>query len=114
MSPKVCKEQHLKTNGKFVIKGPTDDWDSDESAAVFVVVITQSKTGALAVGRGESVVYQRPPDGKSFIWQADVRHIAGPAFQTGAADVHAWAAVAEGGGLGPLYGCDARVDIIDH
>jgi len=66
------------------------------------------------VGRGESVVYARPADGKSFIWHADVTHIAGPQFRTGAADVHAWAVVAEGGGLGqPPYECDIPVQIVD-
>jgi hypothetical protein len=113
MSPKVWDQQHLKTNGKFTIKGPTGTWDSDEVAAVFIVVITQPKAGSVAVGRGKSIVYTRPPDGKSFIWEADVTHIAGPPFQEGPADVHAWAAVAEGGGLAdPPYECDVPVEII--
>lgn len=111
MSPKVCEEQHLRdTNGKFVIKGPTGDWDPDEVKAVVTFVVTQSGNGTVAVGLGETVVYDRPPNGDSFVWKAEVKHVAGPAFRTGSADVHAWAAIAEQGGLG-TYDCDQAVTI---
>jgi hypothetical protein len=111
MSPRVCDHQSLeKVDGKFVMKGPTGEWDSDESQAAITFVVTQVRTGAVSAGMGESAVYDRPPDGASFIWTAAVQHLAGPAFHTGPAKVHAWAWIAEGGGLG-TYHCDVDITI---
>jgi hypothetical protein len=111
MSPKVNEHQSLqKADGKFVMKGPTGEWESDESRAAISFVITQSKSGAVAAGMGESVVYDRPSDGASFMWTADVQHLAGPPFHPGPADVHAWAWIAEGADLG-TYDCDVAITI---
>lgn len=111
MSPKVNERQSLQeADGKFVMKGPTGEWESDESKAAISFVITQSKSGAVAAGMGESVVYDRPSDGASFMWTADVQHLAGPPFHPGPADVHAWAWIAEGADLG-TYDCDVAITI---
>jgi hypothetical protein len=99
MSPKVYEQQHLGNgNGGFVINGPTGDWAADEMAAVITFVVKQNGNGAVAVGIGESVVYNRPENGMSFDWTAHVKHVAGPAFRTGDAKVQAWASIAERGG----------------
>ena len=99
MSPKVNKKQKLNDGtGKFVINGPTGRWASDERAAVVTFVVKQPVNGNLAVGIGETALLMRPRNGGSFDWSAGVTHISGPAFQAGAANVQAWASIAESGG----------------
>jgi len=99
MSPKVYPDQQLRNgNGTFLIDGPTGSWASNELAAVVTFVVKQPVNGNLAVGIGETALLMRPRNGGSFDWSAGVTHISGPAFQAGAANVQAWASIAESGG----------------
>jgi hypothetical protein len=101
MIPRVYPNQHLHNgNGGFVINGPTGAWNPDEIAAVVTFVIKQDGNGPAAVGIGETNLLRRKPNGADFDWSAAVTHISGPAFQTGDADVQAWASVAKTGGPG--------------
>ncbi len=111
MSPKVNKKQKLKdANNKFVINGPTGRWKTDEQAAVVTFVIKQGNNGTTAVGIGETHLLQRPGNGRSFRWSADVEQVSGPDFAAGPADVQAWASIAESDGP-YLYGWNVPITI---
>ncbi len=111
MSPKVNKKQKLDDgNGEFIINGPTGRWKTDEQAAVVTFVIKQGNNGTTAVGIGETTLLQRPTNGHSFRWSADVTQVSGPAFAVGAADVQAWASIADSDGP-YLYGWNVPITI---
>jgi hypothetical protein len=112
MIPRVYPNQRLHNgNGGFVINGPTGDWEADELAAVITFVVTQGQNGTTAIGIGESPVYDRPPAGASFDWRAPVQHVSGPAFHSGAADVQAWASIAESEGASEMYPWNVPITI---
>lgn len=103
MIPRVYKNQHLGGANGFVINGPTGNWDGKDLAAVVTFVIKQNGSGPVSIGIGKSVVYDRPAGGASIVWTAPVRHVSGPAFHAGDADVQAWISIAETGGASEMY-----------
>ena len=104
MHPSDDQELVLSDDRKTVtVTGPIEDWQNDEAAAVFSVVISQaSGNGAgptTAIG-ASTLTYE--PDADS--WTAEVRMTRNTMqFHQGNATARAWATVAKPGGGAESY-----------
>jgi hypothetical protein len=103
MTSKVDSTLILSDDGKTVkVKGPIDNWASDEAAAVFSVVISQaSGNGGPTTAIGASTLTYVPKQGK---WTAKAT-VTGDdmEFHEGNATAHAWATIAQPGGDAESY-----------
>ena len=104
MTPRVDSLLYLSDDRKTVtVTGPIDDWQNDEAAAVFSVVISQaSGNGAgptTAIG-ASTVTYE--PDQNRWTAQARVTR-NGMLFHQGNATARAWATIAKPGGGAESY-----------
>jgi hypothetical protein len=104
MTSKVDSVLHLSNDRKTVtVTGPISDWQNDEVAAVFSVVISQaSGNGAGATTAiGASTITYVPNEGT---WTAQAK-VTGSnmQFHEGNATAHAWATIAQPGGDAESY-----------
>jgi hypothetical protein len=104
MTSKVDSTLYLSNDRKTVtVTGPISDWENDEAAAVFSVVISQaSGNGAgptTAIG-SSTVMYE--PDANR--WTAVARVTAdNMQLRKGGATARAWATIAQPGGGAESY-----------
>jgi hypothetical protein len=104
MTSKVDNVLHLSNDRKTVrVTGPISDWQNDEAAAVFSVVISQaSGNGAgptTAIG-ASTITYV--PDEGTWVAEATVTR-NNMQFHEGNATAHAWATIAQPGGDAESY-----------
>jgi hypothetical protein len=103
MTSKVNDELRLSPDGKTIqVKGPIQNWQADEVAAVFSVVISQaSGNGGPTTAIGASTLTYDPSKDQ---WTAEAK-VTGKnmAFHEGNATAHAWATIAQPGGDAESY-----------
>ena len=104
MTSKVDNVLHLSNDRKTVtVTGPISDWQSDEAAAVFSVVISQASGNGVgpAIAIGSSAITYEPSQAS---WTAQV-HVTrnDMQFHEGNATAHAWATIAQPGGDAESY-----------
>jgi hypothetical protein len=100
MHPKIHSQQTISSKK---ITGPIGDYEPDDAAAVFTVVVSQVVNGGWAIGIGKSDVYKPPPPKTGpNDWSADVEMVTGT-FEKGGAMVFAWASIAQPDGGWEMY-----------
>ena len=104
MTPKVDSLLYFSNDRKTVtVTGPIDDWQKDEAAAVFSVVISQaSGNGAgptTAIG-SSTVMYE--PDANRWVAVARITR-DGMQLRAGDATARAWATIAQPSGGAEAY-----------
>jgi hypothetical protein len=107
MHPKIDPHQNLPLK---TITGPIDNWESDDGAAVFTLVISQVGNGKVATAIGRSEVYTPQSDGGPKQWSAEVT-VLGGTFHKGGATVFAWASIAQPDGGWEMYPWGRPVDL---
>jgi hypothetical protein len=115
MHPKIDKVQHLggATAKKFTLWGPIEDWETDELAAVFTVVVSQiGSDGAgvvTAIGANETI-YASPMDR----WSAVVATTSKSApLRAGGAMAAAWATISNADGSAEIYYWALPITLVD-
>lgn len=104
MHPKIASHQDLPATK---ITGPIN-WESDDAAAVFSVVVSQVVSKSRAIGIGMSGVCKPTTDPGN--WSADVEILTGT-FQKGGATVYAWASIAQPDGGWEMYPWGRAVEL---
>jgi hypothetical protein len=103
MTPKVDNVLYFSNDRKTVtVAGPIDDWQNDEAAAVFSVVVSQaSGNGGPTTAIGSSTVMYEPNANR---WIAVARVTRDSMqFHQGDATARAWATIAQPGGGAEVY-----------
>ena len=104
MTSKVDTVLHLSSDRKTVtVTGPISDWQNDEAAAVFSVVISQASGNGAGptTAIGASAITYVPNEGK---WTAQATVTRNNMqFHEGNATAHAWATIAQPGGDAESY-----------
>jgi hypothetical protein len=103
MTSKVDTTLTLSADGKTVtVKGPISDWQPDEAAAVFSVVISQANGAGATTAIGATTITYLPK--KQVKWSAKAKVTdEDMQFHEGNATAHAWATIAQPGGDAESY-----------